>query len=233
MAVRNKKALDAEITSTLLGDIGKIEALMIENWKALITAAVAVVVLIGAVFGVNIYQKSAARKAANVLAGAADEAALTKALQEYPNSPAARYARLRLARIYLNQNKFDEAAAQFRLLEGSGAPAEMLTRMKLDEAYLLERSGKVQEAADRLAAIGRDAAQAAGIRAEANCGAGRLYAQLKALDKAQAALKLAKSFAAGDNGPAAEWGRMADFILVSLESGYYGKAPAVQPAPAK
>ncbi len=227
MAKRNK-AMDAEIAGTLMGDIGKFELLMVTHWKLIVAAGIAVVIVIGLVFGFNSCRKAADRKAANALSAATTEDQLERALNEYPDNVAARFARLRLARLYINAGRFEDAVQQFQLLEKSGAPQEMLNRIRLDQAYLLENAGKIKEAAEQFDRYSRDSALPAAIRAEAGYSAGRLFAEQKMLAKAVADLQLAVSLLPEIGSGNIEWCRLARFLMLNIEGGAYGPyAPAV------
>ncbi len=221
MAKRNQ-AMDAEIAGTLMGDIGKFELLLVTHWKLIVAAAIAVVIVIGLVFGLNSCRKAADRKAANVLSAAVTEKQLEQALDQYPDNPAARFARLRLARLYMNAGRFEDAVQQFRLLENSGAPREMLIRIRLDEAYLLENAGKIKEAAEQFDRYSRDSSLPAATRAEAGYSAGRLFAEQKMLDKAAASLQLAASLIPEIGSGNQEWCRLARFLMLNIEGGAYG-----------
>lgn len=224
MSKPSKKKIDAEINKTLFNDIEKFELAMAEHWKKVVAAAAVIVLGIGIGFAINNHRKSAEITAMNEIVAAQSEEKLVKAINDYAAYPASRFARIRLARIYAASGRFELAAAQFEALETSGAPAEMIQRAKLDSLYMLENAGKILDAANRFAEIGRNSANTGTIRAEANYSAGRLYAQLKDIEKATACLKSAKSL--GAENPmsiASEWGRLAEFTLLNVESGFYGK----------
>ncbi|MGE4563564.1 MAG: hypothetical protein AB7F32_01725 [Victivallaceae bacterium] len=224
MSKPSKKKIDAEINNTLFNDIEKFEIAMAEHWKKVVIIAILVVIAVGVTFGISNHRKSAEIKAMNEIVAAQSEEQLVKAINDYAAYPASRFARIRLARIYAESGRFELAAAQFDALEASGAPAEMIQRAKLDSLYMLENAGKILDAANRFAEIGRNSANSGSIRAEANYSAGRLYAQLKDMEKATACLKSAKSLGAENQiSMASEWGRLAEFTLLNVESGYYGK----------
>lgn len=214
---KSKKVADSEILDTMLGDFGKFEYIIFTHWKRLIAVCVAVLVVVAIAFGVVQMRKSAAQEAVNVLTAATDEASLQKALAEYSDSPAARFARLRLARIYINQNAYPKAAEQFALIVASNPPSEMLNRIRLDEAYLWENAGELPKAAARLDEMSRDAALPAGIRAEAGCSAGRIYLMLKDTAKAEAVLTLTKNLQPNVGMGNAEWCAMAQYLLLSIK----------------
>ena len=182
---RDRKALDAEIKNSLSNGIGEFELFFMEHWKALTAAGLAIVLAIGAVYGVRGWMRSQELKAQDALASAQTVEALQKALAEYGTYPSAAFARIRLARLCMQENKLKEAEVQYKVLETSGLPPEMLLRVKIDRGYLTEKSGDLKAAAELLASCAVTPAAPAGLRAEAEFGAGRLYAALKKNDLAK------------------------------------------------
>ena len=176
---RDRKALDAEIKNSLTSGIGEFELFFMEHWKALTAAGLALVLAIGVVYGARGWMRSRELKAQDALASAQTVEALQKALAQYGSSPSASFARIRLARLCMQEKKLKEAEAQYKLLETSGLPPEMLMRVKIDRAYLIEKSGDLKTAAEMLAKCAANSAASAGLRAEAEFGAGRLYAAQK------------------------------------------------------
>ena len=229
-AKRNRQR-DAEITGSLMGDLNRFEVFLVENWKIMIAAGVIGVVAVGIFFSVQAWQNAREGKALNTLSAARTEPALVAALKLYGSEPASREARLRLAHLYLQEAKYDQALEQFALLEKADLPVEMRDRISLDRAYLLEAAGKVQEAADQLDRSCRNTAVSVGLRAEAGYGAGRLYAQLKALDRASASLAAVAGLSRQLAGmPDQEWCRLAAFVERDLKNGFYGKYTPATPA---
>ena len=182
---RDRKAMDAEIKNTLSGGIGEFELFFAEHWKALVIGGLAVVVAIGCVYGGRSWVQSSQRKAQNALASAKTAEQLEKALQNYGSDSSAVFARIRLARLYMEANKIKEADAQYKALETSGLPPEKLLRVKIDRGYLQEKAGDVKGAAAHFAACALTPGAAAGLRAEAEFAAGRLYTALKNKDLAK------------------------------------------------
>lgn len=182
---RDSKALDAEIKNSLTNGIGEFELFFMEHWKALTAAGLAIVLAIGVVYGVRGWMRSQELKAQDALASAQTVEALQKALAEYGTYPSAAFARIRLARLCMQKNKLKEAEVQYKVLETSGLPPEMLLRVKIDRGYLTEKSGDLKTAAELLAACAATPSAPAGLRAEAEFGAGRLYAALKNNDLAK------------------------------------------------
>ena len=213
-----KKQIDAEITSSLFGEITKFELFLTQNWKMLVTVALLIVVGIGVWAGVQSYRKSAALKAANALSSADTVAALYAALKTYPSEPASRFARLRLAKLLMAEKKFKEADAEFAALAAQpDLPAEFAARVKIDQGYLLENAGMKKEAAQQLANAATSAASAA-VRAEAFFGAGRLQAQLGNADQAKALLTQAVALKPQLSPVETKWAVLAEFLLRNVEA---------------
>ena len=182
---RDKKALDAEIKNTLNSGIGEFEIFFAEHWKALVIGGLVIVLAIGAVYGVRGWMQSRQRQAQNVLASAQTVEQLENALKSYGSDGSAVFARIRLARLYMEASKIKEADAQYKALETCGLPPEMLLRIKIDRGYLQEKSGDLKGAAAHFAACAVTPGADAGLRAEADFAAGRIYTALKNKDLAK------------------------------------------------
>ncbi len=223
---RRKRIADAEVAGAVMGDIERFELLMIGHWKLLASLGAAAVVAVGALFGVGSCRAAADRRIAGEFGAAETESQLEQVLARHPGHAAARSARLRLARLHADSGRFEDAARQYRVLAGSDAPRELRGRMLLNEASMLENAGKTGDAASMFESYARDGAMPASVRAEAGYSAGRLYAERKMLDKAAACLKLSAELGRDMSGGAAEWSRLARFLLLDVESGVYGAAAA-------
>lgn len=232
--VVNKKALDAEISTSLMDDFDRFEHLAITYWKQILWSSVLIVVGVAAVFSFLAWQASADKQAADVLANAKTEQEILKAVQEYGSNKAARYARLRLAGMYIEQKQFDKAFEQFKLVAASGAPDEMLWQTRLAEAYALELAGRFQDAVERFAEIGRDSFLPEAFRCEANYSAGRISIQLKDTKNAEKYLLKAKNAMVAVRGQQPDfavdfWQRQSKFMLNMLNSNGTVAVPAVKP----
>lgn len=233
MPSRKNKEMDATITRAMMEDVGRFEYFFITNWKLIVAVMVGLVIAVGVYFSAHAIRESSRRKADGALAAAKDEGALTTALATYGSAPSAGHARMRLARIYIAEKRYDDAAAQLRQIrENDELPGEFLERVRLEEAYLYETAGKTAEAAALFDEIGRNFSASAATRAEADYGAGRLYAGLGQKEPALEALKRGVALVAELDPTNAQWCQLAQFTLVQLEEGAYGK-PAAAPAVAK
>jgi tetratricopeptide (TPR) repeat protein len=213
-----KKALDAEITDALLDDFDKFEHFAITYWKQI--GAVALLIVVGVALWVMVSdsRKATERRINDEICNAKTEAEIIAVVKKYPTFPAASYARLRLAKIYLEEKKYAKAYEQFKILRSSDVPREMTWRINLDEAYALELEGKKTEAAGKFGVMAADPSLPDGLRCEANYAAGRLYAALKQNDKARKYLTKASRIRPAVNNQAAMfWVSQAKFILIRLE----------------
>jgi tetratricopeptide (TPR) repeat protein len=208
-----KKSLDAEITDALLDDFDKFEHFATTYWKHIAGLAAAVVVGVALYVIITDTRAASKRKINDAICNAKTEAEITEILKKYPEYPAANYARLRLAKSYLKEKKYDKAYEQFNILNKSDIPREMAWRIGLDEAYALELEGKKDAAAAKFAAIGSDSAFPDTLRREANYSAGRIYAGLKQNDKAYKYLEKACMGKASVNNV---WTIHAKFLLIRI-----------------
>ena len=215
---KNRK-LNAELSRALMNDVERLELGFATYWRQIAVVAVIAAVVVALVFWGFSHSRRTAREAAFTLADASTVTELAAALDKYGDQPGAAAARFRLAKLRIDAKEYDAALAELRTLIAS-APAEpLLGSARLAEAYLLEVMGKTAEAAGLFAELGRSMELSSNLRAEANANAGRLYIQLKKFDDAAAALARAVN---PDRQSTAAWCRMAQSLLLALESGDFG-----------
>ena len=212
-----KKAMDAEITDALLDDFDKFEHFAMTYWKQIGGLAAAIVVGVALWVMISDSRKATERRINDAICNAKTEAEILKVVKEYPTYNASNYARLRLAKIFLNEKKYDKAYEQFKLLKASSITPELSWRISMDEAYAMELEGKKTAAAERFAAMGVDPSMPDGFRCEANYAAGRLYTGLKQKDKARKYLtKASKARLAVNDQSSSFWVSQAKFMLIRL-----------------
>jgi len=221
-----KKALDAEISRTMMTDVERLEQEFVTYWKPIAATAVGLAILIAAICWAAAYQKRVTRQAREALAGAAQIETLEKALVDYGSTPAAPAARFRLAGLYLQKKEYAKAIAQLKQIGDANHDAYLAANAVLTEAYALELSGKTVDAAAKFAALSKQTTVPESIRAEARFSAARLYVQKKDLKEAAALLAAARANGSPKN-VADSWNEESASLLRAVEAGEYGpyKAP--------
>jgi hypothetical protein len=209
-----KKAMDAEITEALLDDFDKFEHFATNYWKQIIAVAVVIVIAVALWVMISDAKTKADRKAIDILTNAKTENEILNVVDEYSSYPAANYARLRLAKMYLKDKKYSEAYEQFNILRSSNIPREMAWRISLDEGYAMELEGKKEAAAAKFAELGTNPSLPEGLRCEANYSAGRIYSELNKNDLAEK--YLSKASKAAESQATYLWTTQAKFMLVRL-----------------
>lgn len=223
----DKKALNAEISKAMMNDFERVGMGFVTYWKLIACAAVGLAVLIAAICWAASYQRSSAKNAREALSGARTADELAAALASYGSSPAAPAAHFRLAGLYLQDKKFDKALEELKLAEGGSDPYTA-GNIAITEGYVLELSGKLDDAAAKFAAAAGDTALPAPIRAEARFAAGRLYAQQKQLDRAIALLSAAGS-PEDMRSVTATWDEFSASLLRAINAGEYGPLKPAEP----
>lgn len=212
-----RKKSDAEIANLVKEDIGQFEYFFITRWKEIVAVMAVILIAVGVYFTVQSVSQRNARVAATALSAAATEAELRDALGRYGTSPAAVHARLRLIRLLANENRFEDAASEFRILRSGEVAPDQLDRVRLEEAYMQEKAEKFAEAAELFAGIGRNPAGSAAARAEGYYAAGRLYAKLGQKAEATECLQKCTELVPELNNTSTQWSYMAQSLLVRLE----------------
>jgi hypothetical protein len=217
--LKHKKAIDAEISSTLFDDFERFEYFFVTYWKRIIYLCIAIVIGVALVGVIIAWQKNAEAKVNALFAKAQTKTEIVAALAAYPDAPAAFYAKLHLAKIYVQDKEFDKAFELYTQLSKSVIPAEMQWRVELDEAYALELCGKFDLAAAKFLTCSASTFIPEAFRCEANYGAGRLFLQLNNIANAEKYLnKVKNAVAMSRQGSAPDmavdfWQRLASAML--------------------
>ena len=213
---KKKKAIDAEINRALLDDFDKFNALIHRRWKDMIYYSLAIVVIVAVIAFVISFRNKKLAKAENVLANALTEEALIKAIDEYGEYEAADFARLKLARIYIDKKEFEKATAQYKKVFSNTASQDLKERMQLDLAYLLEKEGKIADALAAFKVAGDSVNNSVAVRAEAYYAAGRLSLLEKDSTNAKIYLEQVKTLAASIEGGNL-YGELAIALLAEIQ----------------
>ncbi len=141
--VTRKKATAEDLSD----QFDSFETFLMKNWKVIAGCFALILVVVLIVCITAEVQKRSDMKARTAFANAASEDELVEALDQYGSKNIAAAARLRLAGMYADHEKYPEAAEQLRLVsEDSGADWFIRARAALDAGYLCEKAGKNDEA---------------------------------------------------------------------------------------
>lgn len=185
---KNPKALNKEIGEALFSEEERAGMFFARHWKKLLVAAILAIVAITAVFAV-IKHREATRKAATAeLAKAKSAAELEAAVAKTPKVPGSDIARLRLAKMYVEDKKYDKAR---QTLEALNASEDLYIRnlAQLEIGYILELEGNVDKAVEKFSALANNRTLPPAVRAEAVYTTARLYVAKKDTAKAKEMLK--------------------------------------------
>ena len=212
---KNSKALNAEIENALFNDVERWEMFFTSHWKQTLVVAVAAVLAVTAGFAVYNHSVKAKRTAAEQLGSADTIAELQSAIAQYPDAPGTPLARYRLAVRLIEEKKYDQALPELAKVAASD-DASLRGKARLTEAYAIELSGKLADAAAKFAALSNESNAA--LRCEAMYSAGRLFLKLGKKADAKAVLQNAAGIAlpAGSES-AAYWKAAAVELLNCIE----------------
>ena len=229
MDKKQAKQLNAEMSSALFSETERFEMLIAAHWKKAAVAGVAIALVAALIFVAWNMNRRAAIQAAHAFADASDAAALEKALGTHGSKDGAIYARQRLVQLYVDAKNYDGALKQLKLIAAdSRADGALRGRAKLEEAYVLELSGKTKEAAAAFSRIAGDANCRNAVRLEACAAAGRLLAPADPAGAAAVLARCAKLTA--DSQLARRYLAEVKSLQLALENGELSAAPAAKPA---
>ena len=227
MDKKQTKQLNAEMSSALFSETERFEMLIAAHWKKAAVAGVAIALVAALAFVGWSMNRRAATRAAHAFADATEAPALEKALGAYGTRDGAIYARQRLVQLYIDAKNYDGALKQLKLIAADPrADGNLRGRTKLEEAYVLELSGRTKEAAAAFSRIAGDANCRNAVRLEACAAAGRLLAPVDASGAAAVLARGAKLTA--DSQLAHRYLNEVKSLQLTLENGELG-APAAKP----
>ncbi|MDR0931752.1 MAG: tetratricopeptide repeat protein [Victivallales bacterium] len=216
----DKKALNAEISKVMMSDFERIGQGIVDYWKPLSVTVIGIAVLVSVICYAAAHQKKSTRLAQEALSEASNVAELSSVLDTYGDSSAAPTARYRLATLYIAEKKYDEALKTLELAAGS-KNVHLNGSVALLEAYVLEKTGKLADAAAKFEAIDNNAEFSSVMRAEARFAAARLYVKQNRIEQALVLLKQVPSNAATPDA-SSSWNELSLSLLRAIESGEYG-----------
>lgn len=229
-APRRKRDLDKQIGSSLFDDFDKFEQFFLTHWKMFCVVG-GVIVVLAAVWGIgSLIQHNYNAKAVDALNTASSMEELVAAIDEFGDGKVGNGARLRMAAMLVNAGNYNDAIAQLDAVLDSGCPDEQRVQVAMCRAYMLERMGKLNEAAAVFAGIAQDPnLPLKDNAAQAYYNAGRIYYAVgdkdnavKYLNQARAGFKFAE-VQTGMQDPF--WYAMAAYMLDQINSSPAAAAP--------
>ena len=232
MDKKQNRQMDAEMSSALFSERERFEMLFADNWKKIAVIGVAIALVIALAFAAWGMVNRSATRAAHSFADAADAPALEKALAENKGKKGALAARQRLAQLYVDAKDYKKALENFALIAADPeADSAVRGRARINEALVLELSGKSKEAAASFVKSANDVNFKNGIRLEAAVGAARLLAPADPNGAAAVLDKAAKLTA--DSQSASQYLAAVKAMKLALENGELGPKPQARAPKAK
>ena len=138
MDEKDKKALDAEVTKALAGENGEAIIWLLKNWKKLIGVILIILAVILVVTGIMSYKEAQFTKGNEAFGTAENQTELRAAIAKFNSHVAADSARIRLAKMLVNEKKYAEAVKELAAVDATAA--------KLMTGYIYELNNQSKEA---------------------------------------------------------------------------------------
>ncbi len=196
----NKEA-EQEITEVLVGDIDKFETMVVEKWKHILYGIIAIVIAISII----VFTIDAQNKQNKVVASAFGDVTsstitakniddINKVIEAYPNDIAVVPAKIKLAKIAIDEKKYDDAIGQYNEILKLNIQKPVKERIQINLAYVNELKADKDAAVKVLLDLVKNATISKNIKNEANFALGRIYVSQKKNDEAKKVLvKVAES----------------------------------------
>lgn len=207
------KGANDNLVDEISENFDRFETFVIGNVKYILAGCIVLLIAVAVVFTV-IHFRNQSRAADTLrLANAEKTEQLEKVLKEVSSSvPGYDAAQIRLARQYAAAKKYDLAFNACKAVADRGKDLYLSGRARLDSAYILEQSGKNNEAAVIFAMVADNADSLPDFRAEGAYAAGRLFLGLK--NEASAKKYLSMNDPAKAVTPiSAQWAELSRAIL--------------------
>ena len=189
MADKAKQKRQDDILKSSVDDFDRFEDFFSGNLQTIlkVTAALAIIITIGALIYTKI--ESSNHKVAAEITAAKTVDELKTVISKYKSNSAVYPASLRLATLYFNDGKYNEALETYTKLAKDAPAGEIKNRANLNIAYTMEALKQPEKAAEKFADIGANPTLPEYIRNEANFSAGRIYNSQKKFQDAKNCLK--------------------------------------------
>jgi len=189
----NAKAVEAQIDNVLADDIDKFEHYAVANWKSIVTFSVSIVVVVVIMAIVLKVQNASDKKTVTVLENAKTIEELQKVISNNANHPAVVPAIMRLAQLYMNDKKYDNAIQEYNKIFKKNINSELKGRVKLNIGYIYELQNKLQDAMINFKTAATIFEVSSDIVSEANYSTARILILLNKQDDALSLLNSIKS----------------------------------------
>ena len=219
----NNKKIDSGMGEALFSDRERFEMWFTENWKKTAIISFAIVVVLSLAFGVAGYIADSKAAGAAELSAATTVDTLKAALEKHPDNPASAMARLRMANMLFDAERYNDAITYLTAIANDAdADSVLVATAKLNIAKALELSGKLEEAAKAFSASAAAANDNFSIKCEAAFSAARLFAKL---GKTASALEEIQNLDAanGAQNAVSPYAADAAALKIAIENGEYGK----------
>ena len=218
MASKEKKNIDIP-EAGVSQELDNFELWVVQNSKKLIVFSIVLIVVVAVGASIWNWQEGKEARSRAAFAAAKTIEDIETALTEHAKGPAATAARLRLARLYTADKKYDKAAEILKSVAADPeADAFLRSRAAVEAAGNYELAGKTDEAIKEYASVAENALTDETVRQEAAYAQGRLLAAKK--DYAGASLAFKRAIAANPGSQAsAFWSQLAGRALDRLPAG--------------
>lgn len=187
-----KKDNNVGIESTVGQDLDNFETWMIENNKKILWACGGIVVIAAIVSSIWLWIDGAEGRSRKAFEAASTQEQIETALKNFDKGPAADAAKVKLARLYAKDKKYEQAAMLLKGVAESAGTAEFVRgRAAVEGAADFELAGKTAEAEQLYVYAADNTAFDEAIRVEASYNQGRLLAAKKDYGAARLAFRRA------------------------------------------
>lgn len=183
----SKKGQNENVYEAAYEEMSKFENYFVGHWTRIAQFCAIFIIVLIAYMLISYFSKGAEARVAGEISKAKTAEEINAILSKHPKHPGADFARMRLARIYFDDKKYEEAAKIYEQLSNS-RHEDLALRAKLNFAYVLEAQDKKSEAAAKFQGLSGLPSCPEEIRFEAAYSAARIYSALGEKEKALANL---------------------------------------------
>ncbi len=194
-----------------ISELDKLEIFVTKHWKRIIWVSVTIVVLATAGVLVNDYVTGVENRSAGAISNAESEEELKEVIADEAAYKGVFSAQLKLAKLKLDEKKYEEVAAVYAEILNSSAQDVVKNRVRLNDAALEEVLGNSDASLAKYEAIASDALVSEVAKTEAEYSVARLKVAKGEVDQAKVILSKLK-----DAETNSFWKTQADLMLKRL-----------------